>query len=88
MWMLNDSGMGAAGWLVMVLVWVLLIALVVLLVVRLFPARGEGRQPAALAEQPREILKRRLASGDIDLDTYEQLSSKLAAPSLGGKGVV
>ena len=45
MWMLNDSGMGAVGWLVMVLVWVLLIALVVLLVIACSPvaARANSR---------------------------------------------
>jgi putative membrane protein len=85
MWMFNGYGMGAAGWLLMVLVWLVLIALVVFLVMRLFPGRS-SHELAAPAEQPQDILRRRLASGEIDLDTYERLSSKLGRPSPAGKG--
>ena len=40
MWMLNGYGMGAAGWLLMALFWIALIALVVFAVVRLSPGRS------------------------------------------------
>lgn len=87
MWMFNGYGMGTAGWLLMALFWIALVALVVFAVVRLFPGRsdaasGAGERP----EEPREILRRRLANGEIDADTYEQLSKKLGPPSLAGRG--
>lgn len=87
MWMTNGFGMGAGGWLLMVLFWMALVALVVFAVVRLFPGRS-GTTPAALErrEEPREILKRRLASGEIDIATFEQLGSKLTPPSPAGRG--
>jgi putative membrane protein len=35
------------------------------------------------AETPREILDRRVASGEIDLETYDRLREKLAASGTG-----
>ena len=86
MWMLNGYGMGAAGWLLMMLFWIALIALVVFAVVRLFPRTEPTPTPREQPEEPREILRRRLASGEIDVDTYEQLSSKLEPPSPAARG--
>ena len=86
MWMFNGYGMGAAGWLLMAVFWIALIALVVFAVVRLFPRTEPSPVPGEPREEPREILKRRLASGEIDVDTYEQLSSKLEPPSPAARG--
>ena len=86
MWMFSGYGMGAAGWLLMAGFWFALIALVVFAVVRLFPRTEPSPVPGELREEPREILKRRLASGEIDVDTYEQLSSKLGSPSPAARG--
>jgi len=87
MWMFNGYGMGAAGWLLMALFWIALVALVVFAVVRLLPARAEsGPAPSERAEEPREILKRRLASGEIDVETYEHLSEKVGPTSPSGRG--
>ena len=93
MWMFNGYGMGAAGWLLMALFWIALVALVVFAVVRLFPRteptpaqREQPEEPRESREEPREILERRLASGDIDVDTYEQLSSKLGPSPTAGRG--
>lgn len=86
MWMLNGYGMGAAGWLLMALFWIALVALVVFAVVRLFPRTEPTPSTGERVEEPREILKRRLASGEIDVDTYEQLSEKIGSPSPSGKG--
>jgi putative membrane protein len=84
--MFNGYGMGAAGWLLMAVFWIALIALVVFAVVRLFPRTEPSPVPGEPREEPREILKRRLASGEIDVDTYEQLSSKLEPPSPAARG--
>jgi putative membrane protein len=69
------GGMGAAGWLTMSVLWVIVIAVVVWAVASLF-SRGE-RAGSDLTERPEEILDRRLASGEIDPATYDALSAKL-----------
>jgi putative membrane protein len=69
------DSMGAGDWLVMSVLWVALIALVVWAVAQLFPRAG--RSTAELTERPDEILDRRLASGEIDADTYDALRGKL-----------
>ena len=72
-------GMSAFGWLAMVLVWVLL---VVAIVWALRELRSGDREPSRPAEPPTEdpfaILDRRLASGEIDPETYDELRDKLA----------
>ena len=70
-----DGGMSVAGWLLMTLFWIGLIAAIVWAVVALFPGRGQGDEPAA--ERPDEILDRRLARGELDPDTYDALRTKL-----------
>ena len=80
-----NGGMGAAGWLFMSLFWVLLLVVIVWATTQLFPGRHDsvpatGPSPEPPAGQPRQILDRRLASGEIDLATYEQLRETLAKP--------
>ncbi len=71
--------MSAAGWAVMVAVWATVIGLAVWAVCRLFPTQ---RVPDA-----RAILDARLASGDVDADTYQrvrdQLDGRGAVPTKG-----
>ena len=75
--MMNGNGMDAAGWVLMSVLWVILIVAIVWAVAALF-GRGERSGPAASsAERPEEILDRRLATGEIDSETYEALQSKL-----------
>jgi putative membrane protein len=64
------GGMGPLGWLVMALFWLVLLGLIVWLVTRLLPAGSPGTAGPA-RESPFEILDRRLASGEIDLDTWQ-----------------
>lgn len=72
----NDDHMDGDWWwmaLLMTAFWVAIAVLVVWLV------RSGARQsgaPAVTAEQPEEILRRRLAEGSIDVEEYE---SRLAA---------
>ena len=72
-----DGGMGAAGWIVMTLFWVALVAVIVWAVANLFPSRS-GRDEG-VPERPEEILDRRLARGEIDPATYDELRGKLRA---------
>ena len=69
-----DGGMSAAGWLLMTLFWIGLIAAIVWAVVALFPGRGQADAPV---ERPDEILDRRLARGELDPETYDALRTKL-----------
>ncbi len=70
-----DGGMGAAGWIVMMLFWVGLVAVIVWAVANLFPSRA-GRAEG-VPERPEEILDKRLARGEIDPQTYDELRAKL-----------
>ena len=75
-----DNGMGAGGWVLMILAWVALLGLIVWAISRLFPTRpgGESREQKTL-ETPEEILAGRLARGEIDTDEYARLRDALIA---------
>lgn len=84
--MMNDSywGMGAFGWLMMVLVWVVLVVAIVwaLRELRTGGDRQPSEPPEPRAEDPFAILDRRLASGEIDPEAYDELRDKLAESRL------
>lgn len=73
--MMDGYGMGGGGWILMILAWAALLGVIVWAVVRIFP--GRTATTGASGEQPLETLDRRLAHGEIDLDTYDQLRAKL-----------
>lgn len=81
--MMDDRywAMGGFGWLLMVLFWVVLIVAIVWALRELRPRSGTGQSPEApepAGDDPFAILDRRLASGEIDPETYDQLRDKLA----------
>jgi len=65
----------AGGWVAMVAAWVVVVGVAVWAVCRLFPAQ---RSP-----DPRAVLDARLASGEIDVGTYQKVRQQL-----GGQGPV
>jgi putative membrane protein len=69
-----QGGMGAWGWILMTVFWLVLIALIVWVGARLFPTRGERVEEL---ERPEDLLDRRLARGEVDPDTYDSLREKL-----------
>jgi len=71
-----NGAMTWEGWLFMSFLWVLLLGVIVWAATQLFPGRRDAR-PAESGDEPRRILDRRLASGEIDLDTYEKLRRTL-----------
>jgi putative membrane protein len=78
---MDGYGMGGAGWLMMATAWVALVVIVVFAVTRIFP-RHDGHDPTLGAssvapERPLAILDRRLASGEIDVETYDRLRERL-----------
>ena len=58
-------GMGQLGWLGTSMFWLILLALIVWLVVRLLPSSDGGTRNTG--ESPLEVFDRRLPSGRIDL---------------------
>ena len=94
------GGMGGGLWILMVLFWVALIAAIVWLVIRLVPSNGAASGPAAAQqptsalplapgqgalESPVEILDRRFAQGEIDLETYQAHRAALIAARGGAR---
>jgi len=81
------EGMGAGGWVLMIVFGTALLALIAWAIARIVPSRtDEGREPSRSAGEPVEILDRRLAGGEIDVETYEQLRSKLSSRPAAGMG--
>ena len=70
-----DGHMGGGGWLLMILLWVGLLGVIVWAVARIVPPRS-GRADAS-QESPEEVLDRRLARGEIDIEAYDTLRTKL-----------
>ena len=64
------GGMGGGAWILMGLFWVAVLALILFLVVRLLPANGT-RDVSSQPDSPEEILDRRFARGEIDVDTFQ-----------------
>ncbi len=79
------DGMGVGAWLFMGLFWVLLLALIVWLVARLLPTGGGPTSggPAG-PDSPEQILDRRFALGEVDLETYQAQRAALVA-ARGGR---
>jgi putative membrane protein len=86
------SGMSGGLWVFMGLFWIILIAAIIWLVVRLLPSGARtGATPVAAAgsvrpqlPSPLEVLDGRLARGEIDLETYQAHRAALVA-ARGGK---
>jgi putative membrane protein len=73
------GGMGFGGWLLMGVFWLVLLGVILYLVVRLLPAgsgAGSGRERP---ESPEEILDRRFARGEIDVETYQAQRAALVS---------
>lgn len=74
------GGMGWGGMIGMVLFWIVLIAAIVWAVSRLLPGRQVHSGPAQPGqEKPEDILDRRYARGEIDLETYQAQRAALAS---------
>jgi putative membrane protein len=80
-----NGHMSAAGWILSVLWTLIIIALVVAGIVWLISALGnrENRGPTeeGSGTSSREILDRRLASGELSLEEYRQLRETIGDPA-------
>lgn len=75
MWGMHDTSVG--WWIVMSLGMLAFWALVIWAVWRTFADRAVDRATSRRPETPVEILKRRLADGEITVDEYEDLRETL-----------
>ncbi|NMR20497.1 SHOCT domain-containing protein [Cellulomonas fimi] len=80
-------GMGAGGWIAMIVFWVALVALVAWLIVQALPSRRreDDRDRLTGAETAEQILDRRYAVGEIDADTYQVMRVNLASGRTSGR---
>jgi putative membrane protein len=77
--------MGLWGWLMMVfggLLWLVVVVAVVVLAVRYVEDR-QALPPAAQEPSALELLDRRLARGEIDVDEYERRRDAMTASGRG-----
>lgn len=65
------SGMGFGGWFFMGLFWLVLLGVIIWAVVRLLPTRHQAPGGLNGVDTPEELLDRRFAHGEIDLETYQ-----------------
>jgi len=79
------GGMGTLAWLIMGLFWLFLLGLIVWLVTRLLPAGGGSGTTRSAGDSPLEVLDRRLAGGEIDLETWQAQRAALLAARGGTK---
>jgi putative membrane protein len=82
--------MSTAGWILSVLWTLIIIALVVAGIVWLISALGSRENSRAAAEgsrhSGREILDRRLASGELTVEQYKQLRDTIGDPDPAAGG--
>ena len=79
------GGMGAFGWLGMGLFWLILLGLIVWLVTRLLPGSRDGQPARSVGESAVEVLDRRMANGEMDMETWQAQRAALLAAQRGGK---
>lgn len=72
-----NGGMGGGAWIFMGVFWAAALTLIIFLVVRLLPSNGQGRR--AEKDSPEELLDRRFARGDLDVETYQAQRAVLAS---------
>ena len=71
--------MSTGGWIFSILATLIFVALIVALIVWMVsPNRRSDGASDVTSESPRDILDRRLASGEIDVAQYQQLRDTLS----------
>jgi putative membrane protein len=79
------GGMGGGAWIFMGLFWIILIAAIIWLLVRLLPSNSHSGETKTAPHQmpgqesPLDILDRRFASGELDVAAYQAQRAALIA---------
>jgi putative membrane protein len=71
------DGMGAGGWVLISVFWVALVAAIVWAAAALSSRTARADTAVGMLQPPQDVLDWRLATGEIDEDTYEVLRGKL-----------
>lgn len=83
----NGWGWSWGAMVLMPVVWIALLGVIIWAVVRLIQPSGRQEGPVGhdreRRESPQEILDRRFAAGEIDLETYSQTRDRLASRGRG-----
>ena len=79
---IND-GIGAGGWVFMSVFWVALVAAIVWAAAALSSRVPRAGTAVGVLDPPEDVLDWRLASGEIDENTYDALRGKLLDSSSG-----
>jgi len=75
--------MGTGGWVAMAVFLIAVLVLVVWGVTRVLPTGRRSDAAAPRAESPEEILDRRVASGEIDVETYQRMRTEITSARTG-----
>jgi putative membrane protein len=78
------NGTSSIGWLGMGAFWLIVLGLIIWLVVRLLPG-SFGATTRTTDESALEILDRRLASGELDIETWQAQRAALVGATSGTK---
>ena len=73
--MFDGTHMDGDWWVFMTVFWLLLLVVIAWAIVTLGRREDDQREPRD--ETPQDRLDRRLADGEIDVDTYDELSRRL-----------
>ena len=82
-YMHDSAGWGWGWWVLMTIGMVALWALIIYAIVWLVRAPSADQDQQAPPESPEQILKRRLAQGEISVEEYERLHSVVDSQSGG-----
>ena len=79
--------MGTGGWIFSIIATLIILAIIVGLIVWVVSPSSRSGSAATAGESGHEILDRRLASGEINIEQYRQLRQELdASPSAPPSG--
>jgi putative membrane protein len=73
--MFDGTHMNDGWWVLMSLFWIVLVVVIVWAAIVL--ARRDEGEREARSDTPQQRLDRRLADGEIDVETYDELSRRL-----------
>jgi putative membrane protein len=72
--------MSTGGWIFSILATLIFLALIAALIFWLLSSTTDGGSLPGSRESPKEILDRRLASGELTVEQYQQLRDTLTTP--------
>jgi putative membrane protein len=69
--------MASAGWMLMLVFWILVIIGIIVVIRRFTMPPQDGPQPSGRRDTPVDILRKRYAAGEIDRQQFETMKKDL-----------